>query len=231
MFVECQRRTNSRDAARFFAASGSAQDRFWLPSRQSVWSRLRGLSCGLRFFDRLRLRWRQLVEILAGDVRLPALVYAGAFVEVALSVADFDFEPGSGAPQASALICPYNCTLQGFRERRFGRDQRERTCQQARAAFSLSRRQDPSLRRSAIVSPARRAKVARGAVAYAAVRRLDIRRALLFPQPPLHQGLGSDVGFGPKPVFHQRPAVGEWSGSGSPPVLGGCTFSCPWGER
>jgi hypothetical protein len=55
------------------------------------------LSCGLRFFDRLRLRWRQLVQILASDVRLPAFINAGAFVEVALSVADFDFEPDSGA--------------------------------------------------------------------------------------------------------------------------------------
>ena len=54
---------------------------------------------GLRFFDRLRLRWWQLVEILACDVRLPAFVNAGAFVEVALSVADFDFEQGSGAPR------------------------------------------------------------------------------------------------------------------------------------
>jgi hypothetical protein len=56
------------------------------------------LSCGLRFFDRLRLRWRQLVQILASDVRLPAFINAGAFVEVPLSVADFDFEPGSGSP-------------------------------------------------------------------------------------------------------------------------------------
>jgi hypothetical protein len=64
-------------------------------------------------FARLRLRWRQLVEILAGDVRLPALVNAGAFVEVALSVADFDFEPGSGAPRpvlwSAHIIAPYKC--------------------------------------------------------------------------------------------------------------------------
>jgi len=64
-------------------------------------------------FDKLRLGWRQLVEILAGDVRLPALVNAGAFVKVALSVADFDFEPGSGAPGpvlcSAHIIAPYKC--------------------------------------------------------------------------------------------------------------------------
>ena len=64
-------------------------------------------------FDRIRLCWRQLVEILAGDVRLPAVVNAGAFVEVALSVADFDFEPGSGAPGpvlcSAHIIAPYKC--------------------------------------------------------------------------------------------------------------------------
>jgi hypothetical protein len=62
-------------------------------------------------FAGLRLRWRQLVEILAGDVRLPAVVNAGAFVEVALSVADFDFEPGSGAPRP-VLWSAHICTLQ-----------------------------------------------------------------------------------------------------------------------
>jgi hypothetical protein len=55
------------------------------------------LSCGLGFFDRLRLRWRQLVQILTSDVSLPAFINAGAFVQVTLSVADFDFEPDSGA--------------------------------------------------------------------------------------------------------------------------------------
>ena len=67
----------------------------------------------MRFFDRLRLRWRQLAEIFACDVRLPAVVNAGAFVEVALSVADFDFEPGSGAPGpvlcSAHIIAPYKC--------------------------------------------------------------------------------------------------------------------------
>jgi len=47
------------------------------------------------------------------DVRLPAVVNAGAFVEVALSVADLDFEPGSGAPGpvlcSAHIIAPYKC--------------------------------------------------------------------------------------------------------------------------
>ena len=68
-------------------------------------------------FDRLRLRWRQLVQILASDVRLPGFINAGAFVEVALSVADFDFEPGSGAPRpvlwSAHIIAPYRCLESG----------------------------------------------------------------------------------------------------------------------
>jgi hypothetical protein len=64
-------------------------------------------------FDRLRLRWRQFVEILASDVRLAAFVNAGAFVEVALPVADLDFEPDSGAPGpvlcSAHIIAPYKC--------------------------------------------------------------------------------------------------------------------------
>jgi hypothetical protein len=95
------------------------------------------LSCGLRFFDRLRLRWRQLVEILAGDVRLPALVNAGAFVEVALSVADFDFEPGSGAPRpvlwSAHIIAPYRCLESGGSAGISGSG----VVEQARAAFFL----------------------------------------------------------------------------------------------
>ena len=39
------------------------------------------------------------MKILACDVRIPAFVNASAFVEVTLSVADLDFEPGSGAPR------------------------------------------------------------------------------------------------------------------------------------
>ena len=95
------------------------------------------MSCGLRFFDRLRLRWRQLVEILASDVRLPAFVNAGAFVEVALSVADFDFEPGSGAPRpvlwSTHIIAPYNCLGSGGSAGVSGSG----LVEQARAAFFL----------------------------------------------------------------------------------------------
>jgi hypothetical protein len=87
---------SGREAARFFAASGGARYLFWLPSIIGM-ARLGCLSCGLGFFARLRLRLRQLVQILASDVRLPAFINAGAFVQVALSVADFDFEPDSGA--------------------------------------------------------------------------------------------------------------------------------------
>ena len=93
------RARSGRQAARFFRRLRRRAVSVLVAEHNRFGHRLRSPSCGLRFFDRLRLRWRQLVEILAGDVRLPALVNAGAFVEVALSVADFDFEPGSGAPR------------------------------------------------------------------------------------------------------------------------------------
>jgi hypothetical protein len=87
-------------------------------------------------FDELRLRWRQLVEILAGDARLPALVNAGAFVEVALSVADLDFEPGSGAPRP-VLWSAHICTLQVLVSEGSAGVSGSGLVEQARAAFFL----------------------------------------------------------------------------------------------
>jgi hypothetical protein len=88
-------------------------------------------------FDRLRLRWRQLVQILASDVRLPGFINAGAFVEVALSVADFDFEPDSGAPRpvlwSAHIIAPYKGLESGGSAGVGGSG----LVEQARAAFFL----------------------------------------------------------------------------------------------
>ena len=70
-------------------------------------------------------------------MRLPALVNAGAFVEIALSVADFDFEPGSGAPRpvlwSAHIIAPYRCLGSGGSAGISGSG----LVEQARAAFFL----------------------------------------------------------------------------------------------
>ena len=70
-------------------------------------------------------------------MRLPALVNAGAFVEVAVSVADFDFEPGSGAPRpvlwSAHIIAPYRYLGSGGSAGVGGSG----LVEQARAAFFL----------------------------------------------------------------------------------------------
>ena len=69
-------------------------------------------------------------------MRLPALVNAGAFVEVALSVADFDFKPGSGAPRP-VLWSAHICTLQVLGSGGSAEVSGSGLVEQARTAFFL----------------------------------------------------------------------------------------------